>query len=115
MFHLRFTILLAIVSIAFAQTAPDRYTLILEDPPVAERFPSGEKMRSAEAAAYRKQIEASQKTVRDELAKRKIKVTGSISTVQNAIFVIASPQQAAELKSMPGVKDVVPQKRYKMN
>ena len=98
---------------AFAQEPQNHYTLILDDPPLAQRFASAEAMRSPEAANYRHQIEARQKALRDELAKRKIKVTGSVSTVQNAIFVVATADQLAELKSLPGVKDVVPQRQYK--
>jgi len=95
----------------FGQTTPGRYTVILADPPMAARFPSKEAMKSTEAIAYRHQIEAGQKALRDELAKRKIKVTGSVSTVQNAIFVVATEDQAAELKKLPGVADVVVQRR----
>jgi hypothetical protein len=108
----RSLICLTVVSM-FAQTAPSRYTVILEDPPTAQRFPSKESMQSTEGAAYRRQIEAKQKTLRDELAKRKIRVTGTVSTVQNAIFVVATEDQVTELKKLPGVKDVVPQRKFK--
>jgi hypothetical protein len=117
MLHRQLAIVFMLLSIPvlLAQTATDRYALILEDQPVAERFPSKESIRSTDAVAYRKQIEAKQKALRDELAKRKIRVTGSVSTVQNAVFVVATKEQAAELKSLAGVKDVVPQRRYKTN
>ena len=111
---LRFSIPLIFVCAAFAQSAPNRYTLILEDPPVAQRFPSADAMRSADGVKYRAQIETKQKALRDELTKRKIRVTGSVSATQNAIFVVAAENQVAELKSLPGVKDVVPQRRFQM-
>ena len=41
-----------------------------------------------------------------QLAQRKIEVTGSISTLANAVFVTASPDQVAELKALPGVVSV---------
>src|SRR6516164_1021252 len=47
----------------FAQLAPNRYTLLLEDPPVAERFARREEMLSAAGATFRAQIEAKQRTV----------------------------------------------------
>ncbi|MEO8125501.1 MAG: hypothetical protein ABJF23_34235 [Bryobacteraceae bacterium] len=97
---------------ANAQVIPNRYTLILEDPPVAERFESSV-LKSKEAVTYRAQIEAKQKALRTELVKRHIQVNGSVSTVLNAIFVTASKDRVAELKSLPGVKAVVPSRRYK--
>jgi hypothetical protein len=101
-----------LLAVSPADSATNRYTVILADPPTAERFPSGEKMLSEEARVYRDTLEAKQKNMRAELAKRHIEVTGSITTVQNALFVKATPRQAEELKKMPGVKDVVPQRRF---
>lgn len=99
---------------AFARVVPNRYTLILEDPPVAERFASREARETAEAKRYQQQIEAKQKTLAEELKKRHIEVTGSVATVMNAIFVIAPPERLDELKKLPGVKRVMPGRRYKM-
>ncbi len=97
-----------------AQTARGRYALILENPPTAERFASKEAIRSAEAAACRRQIENRQRILRTELASRGIRVTGAVSTVLSAIFVTAPKDRLAELKSLPGVKGVVPMRRYHM-
>lgn len=96
----------------FAELAPNRYALILEDAPVATRFTSGQGMQSAQAVTYRQRIEARQRLVRNELAARHIVVTGSVSSVLNAVFVAASPDRVAELKSLPGVIGVVQQRRY---
>jgi hypothetical protein len=41
---------------AAGQTAPNRYTLILDDPPVVERFAATRTMRTQEAANYLAQI-----------------------------------------------------------
>ena len=100
--------------LAKAQTAPNRYTLILADPPVAERFPEREAMRSKAAVDYQTQLRTKQRTLREELAKRKIQVTGSVDTLLNAVFVVAPKERLAELKSLPGVKAVVPGRRYHM-
>jgi minor extracellular serine protease Vpr len=99
----------------FAQLAPNRYTLLLEDPPVAERFAKREEMQTATAAAYRAQIEAKQRTVMSELASRKIQVTGASSTLINAIFVAAPASRVSEMLAIPGVVGVRPMHRLKPN
>jgi minor extracellular serine protease Vpr len=65
--------------------------------------------------AYRQQIEAKQQSLKSDLAARHIRVMGSVSTVLNAIFVIAPSGRLAELKSLPGVKGVVAGRRYHLN
>ena len=98
---------------SFAQFVPNRYTLLLEDAPVSSRFVSREAMRGSPAIAYRQQIEAKQRVVLGELAKRNIPVTGSDATLVNAIFVIAPASRLDELKSIPGVAAVRPMRRFK--
>ncbi len=101
---------------AFAQAPrkspflPNRYTLILADPPVAQRFAGRERVRSAAAAAYRGQVESTQATLRRELASRNIRVEGSVSTVLNALFVAAPAARVPELRSLPGVRAVLPRR-----
>ena len=55
---------------SFAQFVPNRYTVLLEDPPVATRSPRREDMQTAAAVGYRNRIEAPQQQVRRELASR---------------------------------------------
>ena len=98
-----------------AQLASNRYALILEDPPVSSKYTTTEAARSAEARNYRGQIQSRQQTLRNELASRKVPVVGSADTLLNAIFVAASSDRVAELKSLPGVKAVVPLRRYRRN
>ena len=93
----------------------NRYALILEDPPVLERFASREVSESVAARSYRQQIEAKQASLKQELATRNIRVTSSVSIVMNAVFVAAPPERLAELKSLTGVKGVVQQRRYQLN
>ncbi len=97
----------------FSQIAPNRYTLVLEDQPVAERFVGREAVQSSAAVDYRQQIEAKQMSLRSSLASTRIQVTGYASTFANAIFVTATRDQAASLASLPGVKAVVPQHIFK--
>jgi uncharacterized protein (TIGR03437 family) len=99
----------------FAQLAPNRYTLLLEDPPVAERFARREEMLSAAGATFRAQIEAKQRTVMAELASRKIQVNGSTATLINAIFVTALDSRVSEMWAIPGVAGVRPMHRFKPN
>jgi subtilisin family serine protease len=107
-----FLILISSISVS-AQIAADRYTLILEDQPVAERFVGRESVRSALALEYGQQIERKQLDLRRELETRQIRITGATSTLLNAIFVTASADRVEELKSLPGVKAVIPQRQFK--
>jgi len=98
---------------AFGQFIPNRYTVVMEDPPLSARFASREEMQSAAAATYRQQIETRQAAVVRELESRNIKVTGSTSTLLNVIFVTVTPDRLAEIQAIPGVAGVRPMRRYK--
>lgn len=97
---------------SWAQSVRNRYALILDDSPVAEQFPK-ERMHLAQAANYARGLEQRHQSVRAELARRRIEPTGSAKTVLNAIFVIAPAASVGDLKSIPGVKSVVPVRTYK--
>ena len=114
----RYALLILVIAATpalFGQNATNRYALILEDPPVSQRFRTREATESAAGTSYRQQIEANQRRLREELASRNITVTGSVTLLSNAIFVAAPKERAAELKSLPGVKGVVPLRRYHLN
>jgi len=98
---------------AKAYFIPNRYTVILEDPPVSERFLTLEAMRAAPAVAYRQQIEQKQAAVVAALQARNITVTGTESTLLNAIFVTVTPDRLAELESIPGVLGVRQMRRFR--
>lgn len=100
-------------SAAFGQFAPNRYALVLEDPPVAARYASSQREPSAAATTYRQQIEVRQRALRSQLAARSVQVTGSASTLLNAIFVAAPETRVAEMRSFAGVAAVVPLRRYR--
>src|SRR5690242_21812658 len=93
-----FAILIAFACAAIARTAPGRYTLILEDPPAVRQFRNA---RSPEAASYSRQVQAKHRALEAELRSRKVPVIGSVSTVLNAMFVVATPDRVNELKSLP--------------
>ena len=100
---------------SFAQTGMDHYALFMADEPVASRFASRTELQSAAARNYQQQIELRQQALRGELAARNYRVSGSVSTTLNAIFVTASSDRLNELRSLPGVIDVVPMRRLRVN
>lgn len=100
---------------AAAQLAQNRYTVVLSDEPAARRFSSRADMLSVAGQTYRQQVETRQLAVRTRLAERGIRVTGSASTLVNAVFVAASADRVAEIESLPGVVAVVPQRMYKLS
>ncbi|HYV62108.1 MAG TPA: S8 family serine peptidase, partial [Bryobacteraceae bacterium] len=95
-----------------APSARNRYALILEDSPVSSRF-SRERIGLADAANYGRSLEQRQQAVRAELGRRRIEPTGSVTALMNAIFVVAPADSVADLKSIPGVKSVVPIRTYR--
>jgi len=94
--------------------APNRYMVILNDAPVAERVAALKVARGAAAENYRQQIVGVQTALRTEIEKRNVKVIGAVQTVLNAILVAASSEQAAQLRALAGVKAVVPARRYRV-
>src|SRR5437867_8593282 len=91
-------VLLAAVTFAHnvrAAAASQRYALILTDPPAAE-FSASHKDDSKAAAEYRRKIDTAQASLKQELERRKFKVTGSTQTVLNALFVLATEDQVPE-------------------
>ena len=102
----RLSILILLVTAAFAQTRSRlaEYALVLEDPPVAQKIQSRVALQSAAAQAHLQKVRGAQSRVLGELATRKVRVTSTSQTLVNAIFVRVAPEQAAALKSIPGVK-----------
>jgi minor extracellular serine protease Vpr len=98
---------------AFSQTYSTHYALILDDSPVAERFVTRDAMRTTQADGYRRQILNMQDAVRREAVSRRLQVAGSVETVLNAVFVVASPAQLGDMQSIPGVKAVIPMRQGK--
>src|SRR5215472_11709032 len=103
------------VSACFAQNAPNQYILILQSPPLGATFHSRDALRSSAAATERARIVALQQQVRKDLAARKITVTGSVNTTLNALFVTTPESRVPEMKSIPGVLAVQPQRRYRLH
>jgi uncharacterized protein (TIGR03437 family) len=87
--------------------APNRYAVFLTDDPVSARYTTRESLQTIGATRYREQVERAQATVRSALAARNVRVVGSVSTLLNAIFVVAPPETLAEIRAIPGIADVV--------
>ena len=100
--------------LAQAAALANRYAVFLADEPVAKRFPSRGEIQSAAGAAWRSRVEAAQSVARLQLAAKNIRVTGSVSTLLNAIFVIAAPGSIADIKTISGVAGVVKLGRSRM-
>jgi uncharacterized protein (TIGR03437 family) len=84
-----------------------RWMVILDEPPLAERVTERSELRSAFARGERGRIEEGQKALKRTLRSRGIRTLGSVHTVMNSVFVLASPSDAVDLAAIPGVKRVV--------
>jgi len=98
---------------SFRPYLPDRYVVVLKDPPVAERFPMRADAGSSAAAGYGREIAARQAAVASELASRHIAVTSQVSHLLNALFVSAPGHTIEELRAIPGVQSVTPMRRLR--
>src|SRR5580704_5721090 len=102
MFRSQIFLFLSIAALSVSAAPLEHYAVVLTDAPVAQQVPSRQALKSSAALAWRAHIQESQRTLRSELAQRKIDVTGSVSTLANALFVAARPEQVAELQALPG-------------
>jgi minor extracellular serine protease Vpr len=92
---------------------PNRYTVLLSDQPVGSRFASREDMQAPAADVYRQQIKTRQASLKSEIESRGMRVTGSVTDLLNALFVTATPDKVAQLRSLPGVRSVTQMRRFK--
>ena len=90
----------------FAATRLEEYALILPGPPLARQV-SRRALRGTDATRRLAPIQSAQQNLRQELARRKIKVSGSAQTLLNAVFVRVPRARVAELQSLAGVQRVV--------
>lgn len=102
----------ALILAGLGCSAETRYALILADPPAIQKVESRLSLASAESKSYRAGIENRQRALVAELSKRGVQVTSSVSTIANAVFVVATPQSIEELKQLPGVIGAVKLRQY---
>ena len=98
--------------VASAAPSTNRWMVILNESSVAARYPGRIERTRAVAAPYRQHLRQAQAGVRSQIEGMHIRVTGAVQHVMNGIFVTATPTQAAALRSLPGVKSVVPLRLY---
>ena len=95
-----------------AEPRVERYALVLADAPLAQLH-SRQELKSFAAAGHRQTIESAQASLRGEVQRRGMVVTGAVQNVLNVVFVQAPKERLAELQSLPGVQAVVRLHRVK--
>jgi minor extracellular serine protease Vpr len=92
---------------------PNRYTVVLSDAPVSSHFNTRDEMQTSAADVIRQQIKAKQASLTTQIESRGMHVTGSVTDLINALFVTATPDHLADLRSLPGVVSVTQMRRFK--
>jgi uncharacterized protein (TIGR03437 family) len=103
---LRFTLLLVtLLAVSPARSRVARYTLILEEPPLASL--EGKEAARTAVADHEKKLAAAHLNVRAALENRQIHILGESQLLVNAIYVAVEPDQVEQLRTLPGVIRVV--------
>lgn len=102
-----------ISSAVLAQGRSNRWAAILDKPPVAERLTSRNELITKAGTDARAAIASDQTLVRQSLESQKIRVLGSTQVLLNAVYFLGSAEDAAKVRSMPGVSHVVRMRGYK--
>jgi minor extracellular serine protease Vpr len=106
----RWLVVLALLVLAVALWAAprdlDRYALILQEPPVAAQVASRKELDGPAARSAARRLLAAQQALREELARRRVPVTGAAHLLVNAVFVRAQESRLEELRRLPGVRRV---------
>ena len=104
---------LAAVSLTWAAApSPTRWVVMLTEKPAVERYPGKFARTRAVAEPYRQHLRQVQANLRQQIESTHARVTGSVQHLINAIFVVATPAQAENLRHLAGVKSVTPMPRY---
>lgn len=99
--------LLVFCGVLEAQNArPLEYALILSDPPIARHLSSRRGLVAQSARDEESRLRVAQQRVIDQLAQKKIEITGSSRMLVNAVFVRATEARVPELRSISGVTRV---------
>ena len=108
---------IAFLALTFALAAaprPDRWIIILQDPPLALQATSRGDVQTKSFAAAGHRIATQQRTLRTRLeARQDVHVTGSVDTLLNAIFISAPEDSIDEIRQMPGVVRVLRERYFK--
>jgi len=90
----------------------NEWLALLEEPSAIERFPGRIEQTRAASEPYRQHLRAVQQNMRTQMEAMHVTVTGAVQHLMNGMFVRATPDQAAALRTLSGVKAVVPLRRY---
>ena len=101
--------------------APTEHTVLLSTPSVGKllrtarsKQAAGPRRRDVSGPAFlRRSVVRAQDTARLEIEAMGIEVLGSAQSVLSALFVRATPEQAAAIGALPGVEGIVPARRYR--
>src|SRR5215470_7976613 len=78
------------------------WMVLLDEPPAVERYPGRFATTRAAAEPYRAHLRQMQSNLRAQVEARNVRVTGTVQHLLNALFVKATPAQAAALRTLPG-------------
>lgn len=90
-----------------------RWFVLLSEKPVVRQYPGRIETTRAAAAPYLQHLQQVQSSLRPQIEGLHARVTGSLQRLINGIFVVATPEQAAALRNLPGVKAVTRLRRYR--
>ena len=101
---------------------PATYAVWLREDPVGPRLAPPARSRASGIRLERPVVTqavvdtvvATQAPIRRAAATLGLPIVGSTHTLVNAVFVKATPEQAAQLRGLPGVRGVVRMRRFKM-
>ena len=96
-----------------ATPAASRWIVLLNEKPVVEQHPGRIERTRAAAEPYRQHLQQVQAALRPQIEGMHVRITGSLQHLLNGIVVVATPEQAAALRKLPGVKAVAPLRRYR--
>jgi minor extracellular serine protease Vpr len=113
----RLSLALLLAFAAFSQTRSRlaEYAVILQDEPVARKIQPRVALSTPLAQTQFQTIRKAQSAVTAELRRRKLKVTGANQFLVNAVFVMATPDDVAALRAIPGVAWVTPAPRLHLD
>ncbi len=105
----------------FAGIAPDRYIVELAGESagqfIARTFPPNQRrdaLLGAPGLQARARVRSEQAAVRTRLARRGARIVGSVDTLANAIFVTIPAARVSRLRSVRGVKRILPERTYQL-
>jgi subtilisin family serine protease len=104
-------LLLAFAPFLSAGPVPGKYIVELRGEPAALR---GVRPASAVGQARRARVREEQRQARQRIEARQARVLDAVDTVANAMFVECPEAAVAELAAQPGVKRVVPMRRFRL-